>query len=117
MASQEMMDFILDQLADLPGIRARKMFGCYAVYLDDKVLALMGDGQLFVKQTPQGIEFVGDRFQEGFAYPGARASILIGADDLEDSDRLCRLMRMTADALPEPKLRLPSKAKKVKTQK
>ena len=51
---QSTIDFLLDQLADLPGVRARKMFGEYALYLDEKVVALVCDDQLFLKPTPAG---------------------------------------------------------------
>lgn len=44
--------FITDQLASLGGrIRTRKMFGEYALYCDEKVVALICDDQLFVKIT------------------------------------------------------------------
>ncbi len=33
--SQETVDFLLDQLRALPGVRARKMFGEYALYVED----------------------------------------------------------------------------------
>jgi hypothetical protein len=39
------------------------------------------------------------------AYPGAKPSILVSADDLEDDERLCELIRATAAALPPPKLK------------
>ena len=48
------MDFILDQLRDVQLIRARKMFGEYALYCGDKVVALVCDDQLFVKITEPG---------------------------------------------------------------
>lgn len=101
--SQSTIDFLLDQLSRLPNIRARKMFGEYALYCDEKVVALVCDDQLFVKITTEGKKRVGKRYEEGFAYPGAKPSMLIGADLIEDRHRLCELIRITADALPKPK--------------
>jgi len=49
--SRNTIDFILDQLSALPKIRARKMFGEYALYCDEKVVALVCDDQLFIKIT------------------------------------------------------------------
>jgi TfoX/Sxy family transcriptional regulator of competence genes len=97
--------FLLDQLRALPGIRARKMFGEYAVYLEDKVVALVCDDQLFVKITPPGKALLGEGCEEGEAYPGAKPSLRIDMDAIEDDERLCELMRVTADALPPPEPR------------
>ncbi len=100
--SQSTIDFLLDQLSSLPQVHARKMFGEYALYYDEKVVALVCDNQLFVKITPPGRTLLGERYLEGTAYPGAKPAMLIGADEIEDSERLCELVRVTADALPAP---------------
>lgn len=97
---QSTIDFLIDQLSSLRSVRTKKMFGEYALYCDEKVVALVCDDQLFVKITAEGKALVGQHYQEGLAYPGAKPSMLIGADDLEDHERLCRLIRVTADALP-----------------
>jgi TfoX/Sxy family transcriptional regulator of competence genes len=109
--SQSTIDFLLDQLAGLPGIRARKMFGEYALYCGEKVVALVCDNQLFVKITPAGKALMGARYAEGQAYPGARPSMVVGAEEIEDADRLCELLRLTAAALPAPKPKGPRKAR------
>ena len=101
--SETTIRFLLDQLSDLPAVRVRKMFGEYALYLGEKVVALVCDDQLFVKITVPGKGLVGERYAEGFAYPGAKASIVVGADDLDDHERLVTLIRVTASALPSPK--------------
>ena len=105
--SETTIRFLLDQLRGLPEVRARKMFGEYALYWGDKVVALVCDDQLFVKITAPGKALVGQRYAEGFAYPGAKASILVGADELDDHERLAALIRVTADALPSPKPKKP----------
>jgi TfoX/Sxy family transcriptional regulator of competence genes len=101
--SQSTMDFLLDQLAPLGGIRARKMFGEYALYCADKVVGLVCDDQLYIKVTDAGRAFVGDRFEEGTAYPGAKPSMLIATEHFDEGDWICDLIRITAAALPEPK--------------
>ena len=78
-------------------------------------MALVCDDQLFVKITAPGKALVGERYAEGFAYPGAKASILVGADALDDHERLTTLIRVTAAALPSPrpkKARAPQARKK-----
>ena len=109
--SERTIDFLLDQLGAVRGMRARKMFGEYALYCGEKVVALVCDDQLFVKITAPGKALVGTRYAEGFAYPGAKASMLVGADELEDHERLAELIHVTAAALPSPK---PKKTKKTK---
>jgi DNA transformation protein and related proteins len=111
---QTTIDFLLDQLGSLPDVRARKMFGEYALYCQEKVVALVCESQLFVKITPAGKAFVGDHYQAGEAYPGAKPSMLIGADEIEDHERLTELIRITATALPAPKPKKPKKPRKPK---
>ena len=110
--SEKTIRFLLDQLSDLAGVRARKMFGEYALYCGEKVVALVCDDQLFVKITAPGKALVGESYAEGFAYPGAKASILVGADALDDHEHLTTLVRVTADALPSPKPKKPRARKK-----
>jgi TfoX/Sxy family transcriptional regulator of competence genes len=109
--SQSTIDYLLDQLSNLPNVRVRKMFGEYALYCDEKVVALVCDNQLFVKITPPGRALVGERYEEGEAYPGAKPSMLIGAEEIDDGERLCELIRLTADALPAPKPMSPKAAR------
>lgn len=107
--SQSTIDFLLDQLSALPGVRARKMFGEYALYCGEKVVALVCVNQLFVKITPAGKALVGERYQEGEAYPGAKPSMLIDAEEIDDCERLSELIRVTAAALPPPKPKKPKR--------
>jgi len=95
--------YIEDQLAGIPEIGSRKMFGEYALYCGDKVVALVCDDELFVKITEAGKAFVGERYAEGIAYPGARPSMRIDEDLIEDREGLTELIRITAEALPVPK--------------
>lgn len=104
MATQQAtIDFLLDQTASAGEMHARKMFGEYALYCEEKVVALVCDNQLFVKITEQGKEFVGSGYQEGFAYPGAKPSMHINEEMFDDHKWLGKLIRTTADALSAPK--------------
>lgn len=107
---QTTIDYILDQLDAVGEVTTRKMFGEYALYCDSKVVALVCDDTLYIKITEAGKIFVGKKYHEGFAYPGAKASMEIDGDLLEDRDWLCQLVRITADSLPLPKKK-PSKTK------
>ncbi len=104
MATKEStIEYILDQLSAVKDVRARKMFGEYALYCQDKVVALVCDDELFVKVTEPGKQFVGKQYQEGFPYPGAKAAMHIRGDMLEDQKFVCELIRITTKALPVAK--------------
>ena len=94
--SESTIEFLLDQLLGLTNVHARKMFGEYALYCEEKVVALVCDNQLLVKITPPGKALVGPGYQEGEAYPGAKPSMMISAAFIENGDRLCELIRTTA---------------------
>ena len=96
---QTTVDFILEQLSSLGEIRARKMFGEYALYYNNKVVGLICDDTLFVKITSIGKQFCGENYQEGFAYPGAKASLCIEESQLEDRVWLSELIKITYENL------------------
>ena len=93
--------FIVDQIENSGSIRYRKMFGEYAIYCNDKVVALVCDDQLFVKPTQAGRSFI-NNIVEAPAYPGAKPSFLI-EDQLEDREWLSELIALTEKELPKPK--------------
>lgn len=95
------VEYIEDQLGGL--VTSRKMFGEYALYSDGKVVALVCDDTLFVKITDAGKNHVGAHYEEGEAYPGAKPSMRIDEDLIEDHEWLQALIRLTAKSLPAPK--------------
>ena len=100
---QSTIDFILDQLISVQNVRARKMFGEYALYCDDKVVGLVCRDTLFIKITDQGKKFADGHYKEGRAYKGATTSMLISGDQIEDREWLSDLVRITADNLTASK--------------
>ena len=103
----EFVEYVTDQIDDNCNLTHRMMFGGCTLYLDDKVVALICDDQLFVKPTRAGREFIGN-VVEAPAYPGAKNSFLI-EDQIEDGEWLSNLLTVTAAELPVPK---PRKKKK-----
>jgi TfoX/Sxy family transcriptional regulator of competence genes len=79
------------------------MFGEYALYVGNKVIALVCDETLFVKITDEGKTFVGEQYTEGFAYKGAKVSMQISENFIENREWLSELIEITALHLPEPK--------------
>jgi len=98
------VDFLLDQLSTLPNLRTRKMFGEYALYCDDKVVAFVCDDELFIKPTSEGHEFVeaAGALDEAPAYPGSKLYFRISGDRWEDRDWLTSLVALTASVVPPP---------------
>jgi DNA transformation protein and related proteins len=88
------------------GISARKMFGEYALYCDEKLVGLICDDQLFIKPTPTARQIAGD-VQEAPPYPGAKPSLLIPRERWENGTWLSGLIRASADELPMPKPKAP----------
>ena len=99
---QSTIDYLLDQLSSVKNVRARKMFGEYALYCQEKVVALVCDDELYVKITEQGKKLLGKNFQEGFAYKGAKPSMHISAEMFDDREFLSKLISITARALASP---------------
>ncbi len=99
--------FVVEQMQNGGEIRYRKMFGEYAIYYNDKVVALVCDNQLFVKPTRAGELLIGEAIRQS-PYPGAKPSFLIG-DQIEDREWLCALIAATEKELPPAK---PKKTKK-----
>jgi len=86
------------------------MFGEYALYCNEKVVALICDDRLFVKPTQEGRAFAGP-LEEAPPYPGSKPFLLVEEDRFEDRDWMTEFIRITAAALPIPKPKKPKKNK------
>jgi TfoX/Sxy family transcriptional regulator of competence genes len=106
-SKEETVVFILDQIKSAESISAKKMFGEYAIYCNNKVVALVCDDMLFIKPTTSGKSFLG-QVDEQPPYPGAKNYYLVSGDLLEDSEWLSELIKITQEELPIPK---PKKSK------
>jgi TfoX/Sxy family transcriptional regulator of competence genes len=78
------------------------MFGEYALYCNEKVVALVCRDELVVKATPQGEVFASD-LEHKSAYPGAKPGLYVPKDRWSDGAWLAELIRITADSLPAKK--------------
>lgn len=98
--SADTIQYIHDQAGLGQRLESKKMFGEYGLYLDGKIVALVCDDQLFLKPTPEGLAWLG-QVTEAPPYPGAKNYYLLAAE-LDDPERLGRILQITADALPVP---------------
>jgi len=75
-SNQIFVDFVLKQIKNAGEITAKKMFGEYGIYADEKLFGLICDNKLFVKPTISGRAFIGN-VVEAPPYEGAKPSFLI----------------------------------------
>jgi len=107
-SKQRTLDFILEQIANSGSVRAKKMFGEYGIYCDEKLVALVCDDRLFLKPTEAGRAFLGNT-AEGHPYPGSKPWFVIVEDKWDEQEWMANIVRLTAGALPLPAIKAPRK--------
>ncbi|NUZ05365.1 TfoX/Sxy family protein [Piscinibacter koreensis] len=85
----------------------KKMFGEYALYLHGRVVAFACDNQLFLKPTDEGRAVLGEVTQAP-AYPGSKLYFRLD-EQIDDRALLQQALVVTADALPLPKPKSPTR--------
>lgn len=113
-SKQHVADYATDQIRGAGQVRSQKMFGEYAIYCDERVVALLCDNELYIRPTEGGRSFIGD-VTEAPPYPGAKPHFLV-TERLDDRDWLTELVLITAKEVPLPKPKKP-KPKKPATPK
>lgn len=101
-SKQSTVDFITEQIADAGMVTSRKMFGEYAIYCEQRVVALVCDDKLYVKPTDGGRTYISDVVEKP-PYPGAQPYFLISEDYWDDKNWLTELIRITTTQVPLPK--------------
>ena len=107
-SKQSTVDFFVDQMSLAGEIRYRKMFGEYAIYCDNKVVALVCNEKLYIKPTEAGERLI-DKIILEPPYPGAKPYFYISGDLAEDKIWLSQLVGETAALLPLPKVKVVNK--------
>lgn len=100
-SDEEFVQSVHDQVRGVGDVSYRKMFGEYAVYVGQKVVALVCDNQLFLKPTDAARALL-PSVAEAPPYPGAKPYFVVD-EYLDDREMMSQLFRVTADALPAPK--------------
>lgn len=97
MASRaDFVEYVAEQMQQAGSIRSKKMFGEYGLFCDGVFFAVICDDQLFVKITPQSEADFPD-LPKAPPYEGARDYFLM--EDVDDRERLVKLIRITCEAL------------------
>ena len=101
-SDHSIVDYVLEQISSAGRVHAKKMFGEYGIYCNDKIVALICDDQLYVKPTEAGRTYLKNPI-EGCPYPGAKPYFLISGELWEDSKWLSKLIKISSTELPPPK--------------
>ena len=97
------MEYVMDQLRGFDGVRSRKMFGEYMVYVNERPVLLVCDNCVMVKEVPQLAELMKDA-EERVPYDGAKAHYVL---DIENRELTEAVVRILAEITPVPKRRKP----------
>jgi TfoX/Sxy family transcriptional regulator of competence genes len=103
MATQkETIEFILGKLRHKDRFSAKAMFGEYALYADEKVVALICDDRLYVKIVPASSELE-TICEQGAPYPGAKPHYVVDEGQLTTVENLPAILFAIAKAIPVKK--------------
>jgi TfoX/Sxy family transcriptional regulator of competence genes len=95
------VDYVLETARLGDRLIYKKLFGEYALYLDEKVVAFACDNSLFIKPS-KAVATLAPDLPQGPPYPGAK-DYPIADELLDDPDALRRLIEETAALMPLPK--------------
>lgn len=103
--NKRMAEYVMDQLAGLPGVRNIPMMGGYIFYYNDRIFGgIYESGELLIKVTETSRKYMPDS-EPVLPYEGTKE--MLPCTILEDRERL---QRMIAEMYPE----LPERKKKKK---
>ena len=89
-------DFILDQLRDLDNLEARRMFGGFGLYQDERFFGIVHKGRLFFKIDDATVGEYRKRKMKPFR-PNAKQTLKsyyqVPVDIIEDADQLAAWAR------------------------
>ncbi|MBR1521608.1 MAG: TfoX/Sxy family protein [Bacteroidaceae bacterium] len=96
----DFVQYVVEQCAEAGEIVAKKMFGDYGIYCNGKIFGLICDDCFYVKPTEAGRLVLREVVMRP-PYEGAKPYFYVA--DVDDRVYLSRLVKVTCDALPEPK--------------
>lgn len=84
-------DFVLDQLRDLDGVEARRMFGGFGIYQDETFFGIVHKGRLYFKIDEASVPEYRKRKMKPFR-PNAKQTLMsyyqVPLEILEDAEQL-----------------------------
>lgn len=97
--SNEFIDFIQDVLSDVGDVRAKKMFGDWMIYVDEKPVVLACDDMAYVKKLPEITDLM-EEAECGVPYEGAREHYIL---EMEQQSHVRDVVQKLVDVIPTPK--------------
>lgn len=102
-SSKDFVQYIIDQCSKAGEIAVKKMMGDYCIYCNGILFGLICDSNLYVKVTDPGRKVLKEVVLRP-PYPGAKDYFYVA--DVDDSDYLVELVKVTLPALPVPKIKM-----------
>ena len=78
MPDDSFKEFVLDQLAALPEVRARAMFGAHGIYQADRFFGILDEGRLFFKVNETSQKAYEERGMGPFTYESKGKTMTMG---------------------------------------
>jgi DNA transformation protein len=91
--NDDFLEFVIDQLQGLTGVRSRRMFGAHGLYKDDVFFAIVDGGSLYFRTGEANRSDYAERAMKPFEYkPGGvlKNYYQVPVDVLEDDGMLCQ---------------------------
>lgn len=93
-STKEYLDYVLEQLSEVDGLRYRPMMGEYLIYCKNRLVGGVYDDRLLVKPTKSALALLPDAPREE-PYPGGRPMLLV--TEMENKRLLQELLEAMAD--------------------
>lgn len=107
-SSPDFVRYICEQLEGTGAVRARKMFGEYMVYVNDRPIFLVCDDTLFIKMLPELNPLLDNR-PSAPPYDGAKEHYVLDPDD-RDMLRQAAVLAEAVTPLPKKKTKRMNKS-------
>ena len=99
-SSRDFLDFVLEQLSDIPDIDYRAMMGEFIIYYRGRVIGGIYDNRFLIKPTATARKMIPNAQME-IPYPGGSPMIMI--PDIENREFLSALFPAIYPELPDKK--------------
>lgn len=97
--SKEYIDFVLENIQGFENVKAKKMFGEYMIYINEKPVLLVCDNTVFVKKIPE-VSSLFENCESGFPYDGAKEHFVL---DIENKELSSKVLSTLEKVIPIPK--------------
>ena len=101
--NKRMMEYVMDQLSGLPGVRQIPMMGGYVFYYNERIFGgIYGSGELLIRITGTSKKYMPDAEPE-LPYEGTKE--MLPCTILDDREKLQKMVVEMWEELPERKKR------------